>query len=199
MAEASPHAHLVHCRVCLLLTAAHESATVLCEALQKDQVRQCTCLQVPQQFAEDLFSVLGESGRPDYRWLIMGPARSGASFHKDPNATSAWNAVVKGSKKWVLFPPHVVPPGVPGHLSCCPMIICWVASTVLEEVRAEQWCFCSHCLGRWQGYRACLLSMHAHKKVINAAPTALVWCQYQYFQQLLRESLVKSCCCLMQS
>ena len=78
---------------------------------------------MPQQFAEDLFSVLGESGRPDFRWLIMGPARSGSSFHKDPNATSAWNAVVKGSKKWVLFPPHVVPPGVPGRSSCWPVII----------------------------------------------------------------------------
>ena len=66
----------------------------------------------PECFGEDLFAHLGEEARPDYRWLIAGPARSGSFFHKDPNATSAWNAVVSGSKKWVLFPPEVAPPGV---------------------------------------------------------------------------------------
>ncbi|QRW26964.1 F-box and JmjC domain protein [Rhizoctonia solani] len=50
--------------------------------------------------------------RPDYRWLIVGPAKSGSTFHKDPNATSAWNAVITGSKGWVMFPPDVLPPGV---------------------------------------------------------------------------------------
>lgn len=67
---------------------------------------------VPMYFEEDLFSLLGESDRPDYRWLIYGPYKSGSTFHKDPNATSAWNAVVFGSKKWIMYPPHVVPPGV---------------------------------------------------------------------------------------
>ncbi|KAJ8754523.1 hypothetical protein K2173_005684 [Erythroxylum novogranatense] len=66
---------------------------------------------VPVYFREDLFSVLGDD-RPDYRWIIMGPSGSGSSFHIDPNSTSAWNAVVKGSKKWILFPPDVVPPGI---------------------------------------------------------------------------------------
>ena len=59
----------------------------------------------------DLFSMLGER-RPDYRWLIAGPGRSGSSFHIDPNGTNAWNAVITGAKKWIMFPPHVVPPGV---------------------------------------------------------------------------------------
>ncbi|KAK9811935.1 hypothetical protein WJX73_000849 [Symbiochloris irregularis] len=67
--------------------------------------------QVPACFEDDLFSVLGDK-RPDHRWLIWGPERSGSTFHKDPNATSAWNAVVRGSKKWILYPPHVLPPGV---------------------------------------------------------------------------------------
>ena len=40
----------------------------------------------PGCFGVDLFSVLGEQ-RPNCRWLIVGPERSGSSFHKDPNAT----------------------------------------------------------------------------------------------------------------
>lgn len=31
----------------------------------------CEPLQIPEYFAEDLFSLLGEERRPDYRWLIM--------------------------------------------------------------------------------------------------------------------------------
>ncbi|KAK6433241.1 hypothetical protein LTR95_010584 [Oleoguttula sp. CCFEE 5521] len=62
-------------------------------------------------FGFDAFSVLGEQ-RPDHRWLIIGPARSGSTFHKDPNATSAWNAVITGSKYWIMFPssPNIPPP-----------------------------------------------------------------------------------------
>ena len=102
---------------------------------------------VPPYFAADLFSVLG-ARRPDWRWLIVGPDRSGSSFHVDPNrfpggpsrpeagraplataqprrspashrgraprrrSTGAWNAVISGRKKWVMFPPHATPPGV---------------------------------------------------------------------------------------
>ncbi|KAJ9656554.1 hypothetical protein H2198_004903 [Neophaeococcomyces mojaviensis] len=62
-------------------------------------------------FQEDLFVLLGEH-RPDHRWLIIGPERSGSTFHKDPNATSAWNAVIRGSKYWIMFPNSVMPPGV---------------------------------------------------------------------------------------
>lgn len=40
----------------------------------------------PLCFGEDLFAALG-SQRPDSRWLIVGPERSGSTFHKDPNAT----------------------------------------------------------------------------------------------------------------
>ena len=44
----------------------------------------------PECFGEDLFAVLGDQ-RPDSRWLIVGPERSGSTFHKDPNAT--WYAL----------------------------------------------------------------------------------------------------------
>ncbi|VVB13461.1 unnamed protein product [Arabis nemorensis] len=81
---------------------------------------------VPVYFREDLFGVLGKE-RPDYRWIIIGPSGSGSSFHIDPNSTSAWNAVITGSKKWVLFPPDVVPPGVhpspDGAEVACPVSI----------------------------------------------------------------------------
>ena len=41
---------------------------------------------VPECFGEDYFDVLGTQ-RPDHRWLIVGPERSGSTFHKDPNGT----------------------------------------------------------------------------------------------------------------
>ncbi|KAI9745286.1 MAG: hypothetical protein M1818_001566 [Claussenomyces sp. TS43310] len=68
---------------------------------------------IPNCFGEDLFSVLG-THRPDSRWLIVGPARSGSTFHKDPNATSAWNAVLRGSKYWIMFPTTADSPPPPG-------------------------------------------------------------------------------------
>lgn len=68
---------------------------------------------VPQIFSNDIFTLFNEQGcRPDYRWIIVGPTRSGSTFHKDPNATSAWNANLSGRKLWVMLPPGVKPPGV---------------------------------------------------------------------------------------
>lgn len=67
----------------------------------------------PDCFGEDLFAVLGDE-RPDSKWLIIGPERSGSTFHKDPNATSAWNAVLRGSKYWIMFPSTANTPPPPG-------------------------------------------------------------------------------------
>lgn len=66
---------------------------------------------IPECFGNDLFTVLGDK-RPDDKWLIVGPARSGSTYHKDPNATSAWNVVLRGRKYWIMFPSSAPPPGV---------------------------------------------------------------------------------------
>lgn len=65
----------------------------------------------PECFGPDFFEVLGKE-RPAHRWLIVGPERSGSTFHKDPNGTSAWNAVIQGAKYWIMFPPTAQVPGV---------------------------------------------------------------------------------------
>ncbi|KAK9494532.1 hypothetical protein V1508DRAFT_350982 [Lipomyces doorenjongii] len=88
-----------------------ESPLYLFDREFADKTKLAAEYKVPDIFAADYFKVL-ESIRPDYQWLIIGPERSGSTFHKDPNATSAWNAVIEGEKYWIMFPPDVLPPGV---------------------------------------------------------------------------------------
>ena len=73
-----------------------------------------TPVVVPRLFsiARRVFSQCDGPTRHLHRWLIVGGARSGSVFHIDPNGTSAWNAVVRGAKKWILYPPGCPPPGV---------------------------------------------------------------------------------------
>ena len=72
----------------------------------------CPYLDPSAPHGHDLFSLLGERRRPDYRWVIVGPKRSGSAFHIDPNCTHAWNAPIVGRKRWIFYPPGVNPPGV---------------------------------------------------------------------------------------
>lgn len=72
--------------------------------------------EVPEYFNEDLFALMDDDDRPDYRWLLIGPHGSGSPLHTDPHGTSAWNAVLQGCKRVTFYPPHVIPPGVDEEL-----------------------------------------------------------------------------------
>lgn len=61
---------------------------------------------VPPYFVDDVFSVVPDLLKPNYRWFIVGPALSGSALHMDPLKTSAWNALVVGKKKWLIVKPH---------------------------------------------------------------------------------------------
>lgn len=60
---------------------------------------------VPSYFPDDYMALAGMD-RPPYRWLGVGPRRSGTVMHQDPLCTSAWNTLIAGKKLWLLLPPE---------------------------------------------------------------------------------------------
>lgn len=60
---------------------------------------------VPTYFKNSLWKYVDREDRPPDRWFLIGPARSGTTVHKDPLGTSAWNTVLTGRKRWVVFNP----------------------------------------------------------------------------------------------
>jgi histone arginine demethylase JMJD6 len=91
---------------------------------------------VPSCFSQDLFELaddgmdeIPESGeeeqsrvpRPPFRWILIGPERSGTGMHVDPLWTNAWVTVLQGLKRWLLFPPDT-PHDVIGMVNGKPQI-----------------------------------------------------------------------------
>jgi len=66
---------------------------------------------IPKYFKEDFYEYMEREDRPPWRWVLLGPARTGPAFHVDPYKTGAWNAIIFGKKRWTLYPPDVSPPG----------------------------------------------------------------------------------------
>lgn len=62
-------------------TPAYLFDSEFCSKAAKENVDFEQDFKVPQYFSSDLFKVL-QHQRPDYRWLIIGPAQAGSTFHK---------------------------------------------------------------------------------------------------------------------
>jgi hypothetical protein len=70
--------------------------------------------ETPPYFQDNLWDISEGKEPPllDSAWVIVGGTRSFSGWHKDPNASHAWNACIQGQKKWLFFPPGHPPPGV---------------------------------------------------------------------------------------
>jgi histone arginine demethylase JMJD6 len=48
--------------------------------------------------------------RPAWKWIYMGPPRSGSAMHRDFMGTAAWNVLFVGEKTWRFYAPSAEPP-----------------------------------------------------------------------------------------
>jgi len=101
---------------------------------------------VPRCFSDDLFSLvdnLHEDSqvveRPPWRWILIGPQRSGTGMHVDPLWTNAWVTVLTGLKRWMLFPPETSPEAI-GMFEGQPQIpsVIWFRD-YYQKVTCETW------------------------------------------------------------
>ncbi len=60
---------------------------------------------------DDCFARLPADIRPRLRWLYLGAPGTGSPLHQDVLCTNAWLALLRGRKRWVLYPPETFRPG----------------------------------------------------------------------------------------
>jgi len=76
--------------------------------------------ECPSLFADDLWDLTPKlrAGFAQHKFFCLGGERTGSALHVDPHFTGAWNTLLCGEKRWVLFPPETSPGeiGVPTDL-----------------------------------------------------------------------------------
>ena len=91
---------------------------------------------VPNCFQDDIFRYCRE--RPPYRWILMGPSRSGTGLHIDPLYTNAWVTLLQGKKRWMLFPPCTPPEQIGMNLEYQIPSIIWFRD-YYDKVTSPDW------------------------------------------------------------